>query len=132
MGEISQKGKYKMKEVVERTFVAGHRLVGHEKCSTPHGHNYRAKVTITGDVNDNGMLVDIGKVKDIIDDLDHEWLGECVIKVGDKTYSPFMDVRPTVENIAGMLREMIASTGTNIDEVKVELWETKDAKVILQ
>ncbi|MCF2240096.1 6-carboxytetrahydropterin synthase, partial [Halobacterium salinarum] len=38
---------------------AGHRLQHHDgKCSRPHGHNYEISVEITGQLTDEGWVVD--------------------------------------------------------------------------
>ena len=45
---------------VEETFSAGHYLRNyHGKCEKPHGHNYRVRVTLSGEELDQaGLLLD--------------------------------------------------------------------------
>ena len=39
---------------VEDTFSAGHYLRNyHGKCEKPHGHNYRVRVTLSGEILDH-------------------------------------------------------------------------------
>lgn len=45
-------------------FSAAHFLVSHEKCGRLHGHNYRVRVGVKGDLDEKGMLVDFGSLTD--------------------------------------------------------------------
>lgn len=59
---------------VQHHFDAAHYLPGHPKCGKLHGHRW--EVTVRYDFNDgtpltNGMFVDFGDVKAVIDQLDH-------------------------------------------------------------
>jgi 6-pyruvoyltetrahydropterin/6-carboxytetrahydropterin synthase len=58
----------------KRTFSAAHRIPSHHgKCKRIHGHNYAVDVDITTDtLNDMGMVVEWGTIKDIIDKMDHK------------------------------------------------------------
>lgn len=54
----------------EIEFDAGHRVPNHaSKCRNPHGHRYRVRVTVIGQLvetpgaSDEGMLVDFGDLK---------------------------------------------------------------------
>jgi len=96
---------------VERTFEAGHYLPCHPgKCSNPHGHSYRVKVEMLGHVNEaDGVVVDFGDIKEIIDDLDHSWLNDFI---------PL----PTAENIALYLQQKIEEL-PRVEIVNVTLWE---------
>ena len=70
----------------EFTFDAAHLLVDHEgQCANLHGHTYKVQVTLTGEVGDEGMLVDFGTLKKIVneaflEEVDHSFV--CNI-VGD-------------------------------------------------
>jgi 6-pyruvoyltetrahydropterin/6-carboxytetrahydropterin synthase len=50
---------------VEIVFDAGHRILGHQgKCSSPHGHTYRAEVFVRADELDQlGFAMDFGNLK---------------------------------------------------------------------
>src|SRR5262245_40582673 len=50
---------------VEIVFDAGHRILGHQgKCSSPHGHTYRAEVFVRADELDQlGFAIDFGSLK---------------------------------------------------------------------
>jgi len=75
------------------TFEAAHKLdflpPGH-KCTNLHGHSYWVSVYVDGDDDDNGMLVEYGDVRAIIQSLDHKFLNEIVSN-------------PTTENVARWL-----------------------------
>ena len=65
----------------EINWCMAHRLVrGYEgPCNNIHGHNYKALVTITGEVDDKGMIIDFKEMKNIlnvwiISSLDHTLL----------------------------------------------------------
>lgn len=66
----------------EFTFDAAHFLTKyHGKCEHLHGHTYRLWVTIAGEIQDNGMLLDHGFLKKIvkervIDRFDHRCLND--------------------------------------------------------
>lgn len=60
-------------------FASGHFITydGH-RCETLHGHNYRARITIEGPVDENYYVVDFVRVKKMLkrlcDELDHRVL----------------------------------------------------------
>ncbi len=94
-----------MELVVNRSFEAAHRLLGHTgKCKRLHGHSYRVRVLLRGPVREDGMVVDFGHVKDIIDRLDHRCLNDLM-------------ENPTAESTAQWLLEHLPSA------VEVRVWE---------
>src|SRR5205807_10587772 len=65
----------------EIEFDAGHRVPMHQsKCTNPHGHRYRVKVTCTGCIindhsrADDGMLIDFGELLKFMEILIHDQL----------------------------------------------------------
>jgi 6-pyruvoyltetrahydropterin/6-carboxytetrahydropterin synthase len=54
-----------MKVGVVEHFDSMHRLPGHPKCGTPHGHTYRIEVQVEGPVVD-GMVLDFDRLKQIL------------------------------------------------------------------
>ncbi|MUL37248.1 6-carboxytetrahydropterin synthase [Gloeocapsopsis dulcis] len=93
------------------------------KCARPHGHghNYHLEITVKGDIDQRtGMLVDLGALQQIVDDLvveplDHTFLNK------DITY--FAEVVPTAENIAvyisNLLRSPVQELGATLHKVKL-------------
>ena len=63
------------------TFEAAHKLPlvpDTHKCSKLHGHSFQVRVTVEGDLNNLGWVVDYAEIKSIcgpiIDKLDHSYL----------------------------------------------------------
>lgn len=66
------------------------------KCKNLHGHNWIITVTLKSEKLDkNGMILDFTKIKEIVNQLDHNHLNNII---------PF---NPTAENIAKWLCEQI-------------------------
>lgn len=59
-------------------FSAAHLIIGHEKCEHLHGHNYRVGVTVEGEPDERGLVVDFLELKRILKQLcgryDHQIL----------------------------------------------------------
>ncbi|WP_109300560.1 6-carboxytetrahydropterin synthase [Aquimarina sp. AU474] len=94
------------------------------KCSNPkyHGHNYDLIVSVIGDIDpETGYLMDLKILKEYIkteveDYLDHKNLNEEV--------EEFMDLNPTVENIAVVIWKKLRNK-INMDyDLEVTLYET--------
>ncbi len=119
---------------VKTHFSAAHRLASpklsleentaiYGKCArvNGHGHNYHLEVSVVGKIDSRtGMLVDLGELQQVIDDLvvepfDHTFL--------NKDIAYFAEVVPTAENIAfyiaQLLRSPIAKLGAELDKVKL-------------
>lgn len=100
----------------ERTFDAAHRLPGHPgKCQNLHGHTWRIRVKVNAEVlNEQGMVVDFGILKNVIDKMDHGLLNEVV-------------PHPTAENIGYYLLDEFAGSIVGVNPhavvVYVEVWE---------
>jgi len=65
------------------TFDSAHYLPNHKgKCKNLHGHTYTLYVTIKGEIDKNGFVVDFGDLKEsikpIIDLLDHNYLNDIL------------------------------------------------------
>jgi 6-pyruvoyltetrahydropterin/6-carboxytetrahydropterin synthase len=111
---------------VEDSFAAGHALRGYRgKCENPHGHNYKVRVTLTGDALDNiGLLYDFKDLKtvlnEVIDRLDHKFLNDV---------EPFQADNPSAENMAKYFYREVsarlrAATNGRVRVKQVKLWET--------
>jgi len=59
-------------------FSSSHFIVEHEKCERIHGHNYKVKIELKGELDKNRMVMDFRMIKDVvlevIDRLDHKLL----------------------------------------------------------
>ena len=120
----------------EFVFNAAHRLsrdgLSPEKnreifgeCAKLHGHTYRLQVSVSGKINENGMIVDFSDLtrivnEEIVNRYDHEYLNEL---------EEFRNVPPTVENmivrIFGALKERLLRM--NLKLVSITLYETPES-----
>jgi 6-pyruvoyltetrahydropterin/6-carboxytetrahydropterin synthase len=112
---------------------AGHRLMHHDgKCSRPHGHNYEVTVRITGELTDEGWVVDKGEVTDEIDAWDHRFLledGDPLVEAfeasGDGDAVVVLDHPPTAEVMATVLEQRLADRlPETVSDVAVTVRET--------
>lgn len=112
---------------------AGHRILHHKgKCSRPHGHNYQITVEITGELSDEGWVIDKGEVTDFIDEWDHRFLveeGDPLVEAfktsGDADSLVVLDHPPTAEVMAVILEErMLESFPDTVSDVSVSVRET--------
>src|SRR6056297_2196472 len=69
-----------MKVTKEFNFCAAHILSDYDgKCSNLHGHNYRLKITLEGDIiqnktsNERGMVMDFGTLKHGVNEIIEKW-----------------------------------------------------------
>ena len=121
-------------------FAAGHFITYGGQCESLHGHNYRARVELEGELDQNSYVYDFGALKKLmrrlVDQLDHKVLlplenpriqlteraGELEVQYGSKRYVfPTSDVftlpvpNTTAEMIArylaGRVREELAGQG---------------------
>ncbi|RST76127.1 6-carboxytetrahydropterin synthase QueD [Siminovitchia acidinfaciens] len=121
--------KYHKKRVLvskEFTFDAAHHLHCYEgKCKNLHGHTYKVIFGISGFVDEIGLVIDFGDIKEIWKqeieiDLDHRYLNETLPKMNT-----------TAENmvvwIYEKMRESLNNRQDQYDGVQVEfvrLYET--------
>lgn len=95
------------------------------KCNNPHGHghNYTLQVTLAGEPDANGFVIDFCRLEEIVDKVvitpfDHKHLN---VEVPD-----FKALNPSVENIAKVifhrLADPVAAAGPRLEAVTV--WET--------
>lgn len=98
----------------EFTFDSAHQLKWHKgKCKNLHGHTYKLQITIQGDLNKEGVVMDFGDFKEtvkekIIEKLDHQFLND-IIK------------NPTAENIVIWVWNQLKK---KLNLYEVNLWET--------
>lgn len=114
---------------------AGHRIRHHDgKCSRPHGHNYEITVEITGNLVEEGWVVDKGEVTEVIDRWDHKFIveaGDPLIDAfeasGDADALEVIDHPPTAEVMAVLLEErMLEAFPGNVSNVSVAVRETNE------
>jgi len=111
----------------EFTFDAAHYLEKyHGKCERLHGHTYRLAVTVKGEPDSEGMVMDFLELKAIVKEkvlsaLDHSCLNDMV-------------PQPTTENMVLWIKEKLEPEfkGKNCSLAEIELWESPGSSVILR
>lgn len=54
---------------IVKNFSSAHFLLGHEKCGSIHGHNWKVKVEVEGEVEEHGWVIDFTLLKNITEEL---------------------------------------------------------------
>ena len=116
------------------SWVMGHRLAFHKiGCSNIHGHNYTAKVTVRGEIDEStGFVMDFKDLKKavmpLIDEMDHSFMYHMsdrlmcdIFKENPELKSIQMTVQPTAENIARYIFDKIKD---DIPVIRVKVYET--------
>jgi 6-pyruvoyltetrahydropterin/6-carboxytetrahydropterin synthase len=92
------------------------------KCNNPHGHghNYVLEVTVSGQVDRNGMVCNLSDLdtcvqREVVTRFDLENLNMC---------SEFADVVPTTENLCTLMFNILKRKFTQAHLEKVRLEET--------
>lgn len=96
------------------------------KCSNLHGHNYKLEVTVTGELNQSGMIMNIAALSKIIrtkivDHIDHKTLNT------DIDY--FKTHLPTMENMVIYFWDILEPHLPKCTLFKLTLYETDHNKV---
>jgi 6-pyruvoyltetrahydropterin/6-carboxytetrahydropterin synthase len=85
----------------EFTFSAAHKLTQyHGKCERMHGHNYRLQVTVGGEVQQNGLVIDFVILKKIVKE-------QIFAKYDHQTLNDFFE-NPTAEIVAKAIWDNLA------------------------
>ena len=117
----------------------GHRLPMHKGlCRNIHGHSYEAHVILSGELDEQGMVMDYfdmkGLIQSKVDELDHAFLcdsSDAVVLeflLEHKLKHVIVDFQTTAENIARMLCDHVVSmlpSGHRLDAVKIRVFETE-------
>ncbi|WP_049983371.1 6-pyruvoyl tetrahydropterin synthase family protein [Halorubrum sp. BV1] len=112
---------------------SGHRIRHHDgKCSRPHGHNYEITVEVTGELTEEGWVVDKGDVTDVIDAWDHRFLveeGDPLVDAfeasGDGDALVVLEHPPTAEVMSVLLEQrMLDAFPATVSKVSVSVRET--------
>ncbi|MFT5121401.1 MAG: 6-pyruvoyltetrahydropterin/6-carboxytetrahydropterin synthase [Kiritimatiellia bacterium] len=124
----------------------GHRLPLHDgACRNVHGHSYRLRVEIEGELDEQGMIIDFNvisaAVKPFIAELDHAFLcqdSDTDLLAFLQTHGMKLYVIPypsTVENLcrlfADKLRPFFAEH-PNVSRFRVRINETASSEAVLE
>lgn len=87
----------------EFRFEASHQLDWHKgKCCRMHGHTYTLFVSVKGEVNEHGVVMDFGDIKTMVE--------EKIIELLDHTHLNTIIPNPTAENIIIWIWEHLISS----------------------
>lgn len=116
-------------------FSAGHRILPHDgKCSRPHGHNYEATVRVTGELTEEGWVVDKSNITAVISDWDHRFLLErddplvdAFEASGDGDAVVVLEHPPTAEVMSVVLEQkLLDRLPDTVSSVAVTVRETSE------
>lgn len=106
-------------------FEAAHRLPWHEgACSNLHGHSYHVTVSLTGEPDARGMVIDFKRIKSLVAPLIDAWdhavlvaeydteLRDAVAALGSR-YA-MLPADTTAENMAGFLADYVLREGQSL------------------
>lgn len=132
-----------MKISKEYRWEMGHRLPFHKGlCKNMHGHSYKMSVEITGELDNNGMIIDffdLNKiVKPIVEKYDHAflcWEGDKKVKdflVKNRMKKVIAGYHSTVENICSDFLDKITHKLLDIkkhkfEELTVKIYESPNS-----
>ncbi len=111
----------------EFKFDSAHQLTNYKgKCENLHGHTYRLRVTLEGEIDSSGMIIDFTLLEKIVKEkivekLDHSFLNDIIS-------------HPTAENIALWVWNELEQDlkGENFKLYEIVLWETESSSVTLR
>jgi 6-pyruvoyltetrahydropterin/6-carboxytetrahydropterin synthase len=115
----------------KREVPIGHRLLGYNgRCAYLHGHNYVFEVSITGQPDDLGLVVDFKDVKRVMDGVldlfDHSMVlreGDPALEVLSLERVVVLSVNPSAENFASLVFNELS---TRFSVTSVVVRETED------
>lgn len=92
-------------------------------CKNLHGHTYKIEVTVSGKLNDEGMVIDFSKLDKYVNEtasFDHSHLNDI---------REFEEENPTAENLVIYLKNKLYESWpfNGIWIKKIRVWETENA-----
>lgn len=103
----------------EFTFDAAHFLTKyHGKCENLHGHTYRLRVTVEGEIGEEGMVVDFLDLKKLVKE-------KILDKFDHRNLNDFFE-NPTAELVAEFIWKELKP---ELNLYEVVLWETENSFV---
>ncbi|PJC37500.1 6-carboxytetrahydropterin synthase QueD [Candidatus Peregrinibacteria bacterium CG_4_9_14_0_2_um_filter_53_11] len=102
------------------SFSAAHHLTNyHGACERPHGHTYRLKITVEGEIRPDGLILDFVELKRVVN--------ERVLEKLDHTDLNDRFENPSAELITEWIAEQLSPIGeltkTQVRLAEIELWE---------
>lgn len=118
----------------EFTFDAAHHLHLYEgKCKNLHGHTYRVIITVSGFVNEIGMVIDFADLKELYrttieQRLDHQYLNEVLPPMNTSAENMIVWMWEQLQE--QLTAEPYKSRGLRLEELV--LYETPTSKAMLK
>jgi 6-pyruvoyltetrahydropterin/6-carboxytetrahydropterin synthase len=110
------------------TFDCAHHLNDYEgKCKNIHGHTYKLEVSVKGEINKNGLVIDFHDLNDLVENeilsyIDHKYLNEL------------FDFNPTCELLGvwiwDEINKRLPQSGCEL--CKLVLWETPTSFITIE
>ena len=130
----------KTKIAEEFKWEMGHRLPFHDgPCKNLHGHTYRMRIEIEGELMQNGMVLDYYDLKQmvmpILEELDHSFIVDSTDQVmidfleSNEMKHKIIDYFSTAENLTTLMIDQIVpklKEHKNISSLTLRLNETED------
>jgi 6-pyruvoyltetrahydropterin/6-carboxytetrahydropterin synthase len=108
------------------TFDAAHSIRRMGRCENLHGHTYRLTVSLNGEPDANGIVMDFRELRDrvqehVLSELDHRYLNDVV-------------ENPTAENLVRWIADRLEPVlrGETHRLLEVELFESSETSVSLR
>lgn len=117
-------------------FDAAHRVMKHEsKCRNLHGHRYKIELTVEGELDSLGRVVDFGVLKSVFGGWVDEYLDHgCILFHDDKDIALLceengwrfflMGSNPTSENMSELLFKKAEELLPELTVIGLRLYET--------
>ncbi len=99
-----------------------------------HGHNYRVRVEIEGDLTEHGLVLDFKRVKpvvrELVDELDEHWLipGEHPVLTSEARADGVMEVRYQDRYYAAPVEDVIVLPINNTSSENLASWVGRELK----
>ncbi|MBU9720881.1 MULTISPECIES: 6-carboxytetrahydropterin synthase QueD [Bacillaceae] len=130
--------KYHSKRVLvskEFTFDAAHHLHSYEgKCKNLHGHTYKVVFGISGFVDEIGLMIDFGEIKDIWKNdievfLDHRYINEMLPPMNTTAENMVVWIYEKMEESLNNRKQLSIEQGARVEFVRLYETPTSFAEV---
>ena len=110
-----------------RQFSAAHQLKLYDGSLEPlHGHNWKVTVTVEGELDSIGVVMDFHELERLIDQIIGPMHNRHL-----NDLPAFATVNPSAENVAGHIGQSLSLPGGR-KLVSVEVWETPENSAIFR
>lgn len=119
-------------------FEASHFLTKYYgKCEKLHGHSYRLRVTVEGQIAPNGLVLDFAILKRIVkrkvvDVLDHSHLNDILENPSAERLCQWIwqQLSPFDHLLNEETTDELSSVYSSVHLQEIQLWETSDSSIL--